>query len=613
MAITVDRLVLLLAALAAPATAQETVWSSVSFVLYGERTPLQGSTSPELTPLGAQQMFDLGSIFRARYLSSANTTLPDIMASITSQALIEGIEEDSIDNDQVFTQATDDSYVAASALAFLQGLYPPQTSSFAAGNGGRDAAVLNNDTLVNFPLNGYQYPLVATLSYDDPASVWIGANIGCTEYQQSVFGYFGEDQTKTLYSETLGYYQSLWSGVFQDVFSQAMTNYYSAYNLYDYASYEYSHNPQMANALDSSDLAILRTYAYTQQVEINADLDVSGKKKGDMIRAISGRMLATYVVSLFKNTIDWDGRFGKLNLMFGSFEPFLAFFALSNLTSGVSASVFQGLPSPGATMVWELYTESDNTTTYPSMDDMYVRFFYRPNTDNDTALTQYGLFTNGSDVSGMPFQEFAAAMYAIGVPSVTKWCTMCSGVSVFCPAYEENSSGSGSRSGSSGSTSGSKSSMSPAVAGIIGAIIMLSAISLVGLVAIALGGLRVYRRAGSRPAVQTSDPRVGGVQDARSIGGFKGLEKKPGDADVVVAKTGMRHERVGSWELNGGKYNGKTVAANGDDNATPSGPLKSVGTVLQKSQVQSTIRNTDTDDDDMADLVGPVMTPKEHV
>jgi hypothetical protein len=169
-----SRSLLLLTALLTAASAQDNsvnVWSAVSFILYGERTPLQSSNTPSLTPIGAQQMFEQGSVFRARYIGANTTSTPDEHV-ITTSAPILGLQRNAIDNSQLTILSTTDSYTAASAAAFLQGLYPPINQSFAPNAGGLESAVLADGTMVNFPLGGYQYPAIETASTQDPNIVW---------------------------------------------------------------------------------------------------------------------------------------------------------------------------------------------------------------------------------------------------------------------------------------------------------------------------------------------------------------------------------------------------------------------------------------------------------
>lgn len=611
---------LLAAAAVVPAAAADiTVWSAVAFVMYGERTPLVGPTSPELTPLGAQQMYLQGTAFRNRYVLQGTGN-----ASMAAELPIYGLEANALDTTQVTVLSTDDSYIAASALAFMQGLYPPQTDEFAYDNGGRSAAVLANGARVNFPLNGYQYPLVTTTPLTDPASSWIEGNLACTLYQQSAIDYHNDNDDAELYSSTLEFYRQLWPTLFQTVFSETNTNFYFAYELYDYASYMYNHDPQVANTLNATVLDDLRIFASVQQLNLNANLTVSGKYTGDMIRAVSGRMLAQQVVNFFRANMLNSGANNKLSLMFGSFEPFLAFFALSGLMGGPSSLDFETLPGNGGSMVFELYsiTSADSTvgndTVYPSPADLFVRFLYVPDTDADSELTSYDLF-NSSQVN-MSYTSFASAMQAIGLDSVAVWCDTCDGVSVFCPGMLENAGygdGSGSGSGSSGSGSGSGSGssstnggMAPAVAGVIGALVTLAVIGLTVLAAMLFGGLRFFFNGGRRDSNGNNGEASTGIFKKRFSfggGGFKGGERKMADADVAVSKTGAGHERVGSWELRNGSNGGNAAGAASAGSGEPA---------PRTERIQSTILNRDPEEDDddiMADLGRNPVDPREHV
>ncbi len=599
----------LIVATTAPASAADiTVWSAIAFINNGERTPLVGPTSPELTPLGAQQLYAQGATFRARYVRDGLGN-----DSVAARLPVHGIEPNALDTSQITVLSTDDSFVAIGAQAFLQGLYPPQLGQFAYDNGGRSAALLANGALVNYPLDGYQYALIETASLQDPASAWLRGNDDCTEYEVSSIDYRSDNQVANVYNSTLDFYHQLWPTIFQGVFSESMANFYYAYELYDYASYEFNHDPDMAKALNSSELDVLKVLASTQQLDLNANLTVSGIEQGDMIRAIAGRMLAQQVVTMLRQNMLNSGGNNKLGLLFGQFEPLLSFFALSGLLYGPDAGVFATLPGNGATIIFELYsdgapeTTSNGDTIYPDPDNLNVRFFYRPDTDADSEINQYGLFNNDTEVLNMTYTAFANAMGAIGVPSVAEWCHLCNGVSVFCPGLLENtqySDGSGGGGSSSGSSAGKSSGMVPAVAGVIGALVALAVVGLAVLAAMLIGGVRFYvagKHAGS-----------GGMEDGAAVGGFKGSERKAADTDVAVSKTGVGHERHGSWEL------GNKAVGDGVSPATTVGVSAAGGnpaTGERAERVRSTILNRapDDDDDDMAELVRHPVAPAEHV
>jgi hypothetical protein len=155
---------------AIPAYASQTVWSAFAFVLNGERVPQYTSGTGSLTPLGAQQMFSQGSALRSRWLT--NTTTTGESNNITSNAPIAGVERVAIDNSQLLLYSSLEEYANAGAIAFMQGLYPPTSQAYASDNGGMNASMLANGSLVDFPLGGYMYPNIQTLAVSESESIW---------------------------------------------------------------------------------------------------------------------------------------------------------------------------------------------------------------------------------------------------------------------------------------------------------------------------------------------------------------------------------------------------------------------------------------------------------
>ena len=96
-------------------------WSSIVYTYYGEITPTMiNVTSPVLTPLGASQLYNSGSVIRDRYLNSTSTQL-------TLGLPVNGLSDQYIVNNQLQVWSTGDEYIVGSAQAFMQGLYPPVT------------------------------------------------------------------------------------------------------------------------------------------------------------------------------------------------------------------------------------------------------------------------------------------------------------------------------------------------------------------------------------------------------------------------------------------------------------------------------------------------------
>ena len=241
--------------------------------------------------------------------------------------------------------------------------------------------------------------------------------------------------------------------------------------------------------------------------------------------------------------------------MFGSFEPMLSFFALSSLSSGPSSSRFVSLPQPGSSIILELFSFSSDTnaaqnlsTPYPDTEDLWVRFLFRNGTDDTSPMIAYPLFGRGNSEVDMPWKDFAEGMGEFAIDDVADWCSACSAVNLFCEAIESNLSNKTS-SGSIISASGNN-KISPVVAGIIGAIVTL-ALLIIAALALIFFGFRIAHREKKNPAAKNGDL---GVLKRSGSGGFKGAEKLASDTDLALkggaGASVIRHERVGSWELN---------------------------------------------------------------
>jgi len=142
-----------------------------AFIRSGERTPFLTGDSQVLTALGAQQMYQLGQNLRARWIDG------DGDAGIGRQN-IANMSVDMLNNDQISIQTLDTQYLVSSAQAFMQGMYPPH----ALGNstGLRDSTgLLADGTVVQAPLDGYQYATVQSFSPFAYNSIYIAGNQNC--------------------------------------------------------------------------------------------------------------------------------------------------------------------------------------------------------------------------------------------------------------------------------------------------------------------------------------------------------------------------------------------------------------------------------------------------
>lgn len=319
-------------------------------------------------------------------------------------------------------------------------------------------------------------------------------------------------------------------------------NFWNAYVLFDYVNYMYSHNETVYKNLKNSNITLGRMEGYATDLERARHTNANGNGNSDphnILYTISGRTLAERVAQQFLSNVQWKASREKLTLMFGSFEPIVSFLSVSGLLipRAITAGPFHPIPKPGAAMVFELYGEdSTSPDEQPSEDDLRVRFYYRETADLDEKFVPYGIFDSADDGTGMPYNDFVRAMQQVG-KSPYEWCDICGPTPApWCAnrGLSDSSSGSGSSNG-----------IDAAIAGIIGAVVMLGIIFIALVVLFALGNYRLTRQ--PKP---NNDDNPEAVMSP--TGGFKGPEKKDGDADVTVTRAGVHHERVGSWELKEG-------------------------------------------------------------
>jgi len=507
-----------------------------------------------LTPLGAEQLYLAGSGIRNRYIASTNISQDTVAIS--------GLSKNDLDNAQLDVMTMEDPYLAASALAFMQGLYPP----FDTISSDEEAAKGDGGTY-EFPLNGYQYPRVATMSELDFNHIWIAGQTDCKQYSNSQAKAIDTPAYVKKIEDTQTYYASLSSSVFPSLDSSTL-NYANALTIYEAALYQYRHNSTIFNSptFTTDDLAILRNLASEQQWTFNTPNGTN------TINAVSGRTLAAKIIQKLSDNIASSGALSKLTVYIGSHEPFLAFFALSNLATGPSGPQFNTLPDHGSTMTFELFstpsadsTEQDNMPM-PYEDSLFVRFLFRNGSASDADTRAYTLFGRGNADTVIPWADFQKAMAAFALTDILDWCRTCETKTFFCTAFEDISSdGDDDFSDSSdGLVSGGSGSggVSPTIGGVIGATVAVAAFIFLA-AGLLLAGFRLEKRkkngSGNKVLPDLGDISVlkrSGSGNGGANGGFKGADRLGSDADLAftagkggAGATVVRHERVGSWEL----------------------------------------------------------------
>ncbi|CAK1358291.1 unnamed protein product [Cercospora beticola] len=550
--------------LAPGASAQNTtapryvVWSSVVFTRTGERTPeILGKIPSQITSTGAQEAFAAGSFFRSRYMRVSNGTVGD---EASGGELI-GLDKNRYDQFQTTSLALEQQYNLATQQAFMQGLYP----AYDPGNGTNEDAdpyrvyTPANGTIVQTPLGGYQYPQLRTAGPNDPNYIYLSGNLGCPSFEiaaelsDTAGGSDGTDE------EFNGTYAAVGSATLIGVLDQGYWSYDNAYAIYDYLRYQNAYNATVRDELagyrssttNTSFLDTLRYLADEQQYGQLGNLTarrlttrqrVQQQPVDGSISTVAGNMFASRVLELLSAAINYSdfGR-NKLNLLFADYHPLTSFFALAGLPQRDSR--FFGTADFASSVVFELFSITNDTSTFPSTNDLYVRFLFRNGTADEASnpFRSYPLFGRANIESDMSWEDFRDGMNNIAMSGIGNWCNECGATTLFCAAFDED----GNESDSASRGSHRHHGLAPAVAGVVGAVIALVIAGILFGLAMLIGGVRVRREKHDRKS---------------DLGGFKGGRKMQSDQDLTIPKGGAMvgasvvdeprgHERIGSWEM----------------------------------------------------------------
>jgi hypothetical protein len=297
----------------------------------------------------------------------------------------------------------------------------------------------------------------------------------------------------------------------------------------------------------------VRTLADEQAWYIYGNTSSSGTDLDN--QAIAGKTLAASVLGSFQKVIadkmsagDQNDMSYPLTLSFGEQEPFISLISL--MMADWHDSYFRSIPAFGSAMIFELFSTGANTTFPTRQEDLWVRFYFHNGTEEgDNQLTAFPIFGNGPSRTDIQWKEFQNMFSRIMMSTLTQWCDTCSSPSLFCWGVDETNI-----SVILPSTRQRHYPISPAVSGVIGAVVTLVVAALFFGLAMLLGGVRFHR-------VQRNKQS--------ELGGFKGSAKLASDPDLSLANNGAPpagisfvpdakkgHERVNSWELRQKEYSG---------------------------------------------------------
>lgn len=158
-----------------------------------------------------------------------------------------------------------------------------------------------------------------------------------------------------------------------------------------------------------------------------------------------------------------------------------------------------GIVDYASAMTFELFTNSSSSTSSSSSslgeveneEDLYIRFLFHNGTSSSTSEpTIYPLF--GTQQETITWKEFRTQMERFAIGTTEEWCLACGNSTGSCAS--SSSSSSSSPSSSSSGNSGNGNGLSPAVNGVIGAMVTLAVILGLEALVLGLGGLRIVSK-----------------------------------------------------------------------------------------------------------------------
>lgn len=219
----------------------------------------------------------------------------------------------------------------------------------------------------------------------------------------------------------------------------------------------------------------------------------------DTTRAIAGMQLAGEILSYMNSTITSSGS-KKLSIQFGPYATALSLFGLLDLPA--ISDAFTGIIDYASSLVFELVTDADTSAGFPAAKDLSVRFLFHNGTASSSSPPSPFPLFGGKDLT-VPWTTFQSKVAEIAVSSTEQWCTKCGNSTGTCAAY----AGSTSTQKNDGSSTG-HSNISPAVGGVIGAMVTLTVI--LGLMAayVLFGGVRIVSKKALAGAAAVEEGKV---------------------------------------------------------------------------------------------------------
>ncbi|KAJ7808863.1 histidine phosphatase superfamily [Mycena olivaceomarginata] len=330
------------------------------------------ATSTVITPLGAQQEFQLGQRLRSLYLNA------------TSASFIQGINSTFVDQNQIHVRADAGGELGViydSAVALLQGLFPATTNY---------TTDLANGTVVTGALGGYQ-------SVEPANDVSLEGWTSCAAFDASTAAFYNSTEFAQKKNESAAFLNLL--PQFLDGRPVTLEN-----MIYDFINVQSIHDEAFAKALPPTFLAQVFTLASWHEYGVFTSGTLGG------IGNIPGRAILPQILSELKSIANSTDPL-KFAYQSISYKPFLSLF---NMTGAA-----------------QQHPELAEIVPYASALALEVRQpaaggepVIRLNFKNGTGVdfVTYNFLGGSGD---MPLSSLVDHVNPVLINSTSAWCTVC--------------------------------------------------------------------------------------------------------------------------------------------------------------------------------------------
>lgn len=173
-----------------------------------------------------------------------------------------------------------------------------------------------------------------------------------------------------------------------------------------------------------------------------------------------------------------------MNIQFGAYGTFMAFFGLAELDK--ADSDFMGICDYASSMAFELVTNA----TSPTAEDVSVRFYFSNGTAAEDGSHMYPMF--GQKETTLSWKDFKSGMSKFAIQDNQHWCKLCGNTDGTCASSSNTADSDDSATSESSNDSGN--GVSKPVAGVIGALVTLVVILAIQAAVLLLSGLRLVKK-----------------------------------------------------------------------------------------------------------------------